>query len=98
MELTEIIVELMDDMNEDEIRQLGKDMGKMAETRPDFAHCFLVGVRDGLEEVKIINYGFGDTLRALWRHWYHGVSDLDTKPPIPFVHTSHISGQGSSRV
>ncbi len=76
----------------DELYELGLAFGELSKTRPDIAHKFLIGVRDGMDQSD--NYGFGEILSALWRRWHHTIATPKTPPPILFTSLSAPSGNG----
>ncbi len=83
----------LDGLTSDELYELGKALGKIAESRPDVTHRFLIGMRDGLNELQNgCGYGFGDIFWFLWRRAHHVLSKTF---PIPFVSLlDQPSGQG----
>ncbi len=78
----EIVIKLQD-LSSEELYLLGKEIGRVAEGRPDISHRVLVGFRDGLNEVENgSGYGFGDVFWFLWRRGNYKLPEL---PPLPFT-------------
>lgn len=72
----------LQDLSAEKLYELGRALGSVAKERPDITHRFLLGMRDGLNEVQNgCGYGFGDVFSFLWRRAFHTLSLV---PPISF--------------
>lgn len=78
-------------LSEEELYELGIQLGKLSKTRPDIAYRIVLGFRDGLVSWgKIEN--LGDILWSLWRQGKHEC--VEGSLSIPFV-PPQISPSGS---
>lgn len=80
-------------LNAHEVYSFGFELAKLAKKRPDIAHRFLLGFRDGMVKGGVYHcYGIGEILHSLWRQWFYRISQKN--PPIPFRPLMEESGAG----